>query len=90
VFLSGYENVTGIDGKTKHPPNFSNMYYKKYGSAGTVGAPWGSGMGVDGEGRTRVSENTWNRGNFSEQLGEAITGFRPGSPLRDPVEYSST
>jgi hypothetical protein len=37
VFIKAFENVTGVDGRYKQPPGFSNNKYYKYGAKGTAG-----------------------------------------------------
>ena len=64
VFIKGFENVTGTDGKYKQPPGFSNGKYYKYGAKGTVGYP-----------TVPVASSNYVSGFYSQQDRNGITGF---------------
>ena len=68
VFIKGHENVTGSDLKFKHPPNFSNQTYSKYGHKGTAGYATAPAAGTPGS-------MEYATGFYSQQDRIGVTGF---------------
>jgi hypothetical protein len=68
VFIKGHENVTGEDLKPKHPPNFSDQKYHKYGSKGTAGFAVEPAAGTAGS-------QEFATGFYSQQNRIGITGY---------------
>ena len=69
VFIKGHENVTGADGKFKHPANLgADQKYYKYGSKGTAGYAVEPAAGA-------VGALEFATGFYSQQDRIGITGY---------------